>query len=100
MVRMGAAQELSCFTWVSPDYFRAMAIPLIAGRSFNLRDTVSSPHVAVVNQMFVRKFSGGVNPVGKTLVALTEPMYPSTVSKLSASFPTPDTPTCATLLRQ
>jgi putative ABC transport system permease protein len=54
------------FNQVSPGYFRTMGTRLMAGREFNDRDTLSSPKVAIVNEMFARKFFGGANPVGRT----------------------------------
>jgi predicted permease len=70
-------QDSSKFTWVSPAYFQTMGIPLLAGRDFNDRDTTSSQHVAIVNQTFVRKFLGGLNPLGQTFVTRAEPNYPA-----------------------
>jgi predicted permease len=43
-----------------------MGTRLLAGREFNERDTLSSPKVAIVNEVFARKFFGGANPVGRT----------------------------------
>src|SRR5207247_14342 len=54
------------FNRVGPGYFRTMGTPLIAGRDFNDRDTLSSPKVVIVNEEFARKFFGGANPVGRT----------------------------------
>jgi putative ABC transport system permease protein len=50
---------------ISPGYFRTMRTPLLAGRDFNDRDTLSSPGVAIVNQSFARKYMGG-DAVGKS----------------------------------
>jgi putative ABC transport system permease protein len=54
------------FNQIGPGYFSTMGTRLLAGRDFNDRDTVSSPKVAMVNEMFARKFFGGANPVGRT----------------------------------
>jgi putative ABC transport system permease protein len=54
------------FNRASPGYFRTMRTHLTAGREFNDRDTLSSPKVAIVNEMFARKFFAGANPVGRT----------------------------------
>jgi putative ABC transport system permease protein len=54
-------------TWtyfVSPDFFRTLGIPLIAGRTFRDDDTVGRPLVAVVNQEFVRSHGIESNPIG------------------------------------
>jgi hypothetical protein len=39
---------------VSPDYFRAMQIPLLAGRYFSEQDTESSGRVMIINDSFAR----------------------------------------------
>jgi putative ABC transport system permease protein len=44
---------------VGPDYFAALGIPVVAGRSFTERDRDRSRPVAIVNQTFVRRFLGG-----------------------------------------
>ncbi len=53
---------------VSPDYFRAMQLPLRRGRSFAERDTKDAPLVAIVNESFVRSFFAGEDPIGKRIV--------------------------------
>jgi putative ABC transport system permease protein len=49
----------------SAEYFRAMGIPLLAGRSFDTRDTATSSPVVVVDETLVRRFFSGRNPIGK-----------------------------------
>lgn len=46
-------------------YFKAMHIPLLAGRSFESRDSKDSAPVVIVNDAFVRKFFDGRNPLGE-----------------------------------
>jgi predicted permease len=62
----GASGKQGWFNRAGPNYFRIMGTRLVAGREFNERDTLSSPKVAIVNEMFARKFFGGANPVGRT----------------------------------
>jgi putative ABC transport system permease protein len=50
------------------DYFRAMRIPLLAGRNFSLRDTATSPTVVIVNEEFAHKFFRDQNPIGQRIV--------------------------------
>jgi predicted permease len=51
---------------ISPGYFQAMEIPILAGRDFNEDDSAESPKVVIVNQVFVRKFlSGSINAIGQ-----------------------------------
>jgi putative ABC transport system permease protein len=48
---------------ISPEYFRTMAMPLIAGRDFEADDTLSSPRAAIVDQMFVSNILRGRDPL-------------------------------------
>jgi putative ABC transport system permease protein len=41
---------------VTPGYFKTMGIPLLEGRDFDARDTAQSPAVAIVDEVFVRRF--------------------------------------------
>jgi predicted permease len=86
-VRVGSAEGSSQFTWVSPGYFQTMAIPLMTGRDFAETDTADSQRVAIVNQMFVRQFLHGVNPIGQTVRTMPEPDYPSTVFEIVGTIP-------------
>ncbi len=52
------------FHSASPDYFRTMGIPLLAGREFSERDNEAGPKVAIVNQAFVRRYFAQRNPIG------------------------------------
>jgi putative ABC transport system permease protein len=60
------------FNFVSPQYFKTMGTPLLAGRDFDNRDTATSPKVAIVNQEFLRQFAGGASLIGKTIVQKAE----------------------------
>jgi putative ABC transport system permease protein len=51
----------------TPDYFRAMGIPLLKGRGFSESDLSSSLNVAVVNQALARTAFPGQDPIGKQL---------------------------------
>jgi predicted permease len=50
---------------VSGDYFRAMGIPLLGGRTFSDGDTPLSPLVAVLNQSMTKQFWPHEDPIGK-----------------------------------
>jgi hypothetical protein len=60
-------QILSGAVYVTPGYFAALQIPLLAGRTFNDSDQRDTQHVAIVNRTFMREFFGGANPVGQSL---------------------------------
>ena len=61
---------------VSADYFRVLSIPLRAGRSFDGRDTVAKPRVAVVNQAFVKTYFQDAAVVGRTFTFERAPNAP------------------------
>jgi macrolide transport system ATP-binding/permease protein len=53
--------------YVTPTYFAALRIPLLAGRTFTDSDTRNAQLVAMVNRAFVREYFGGNSPVGQAL---------------------------------
>jgi putative ABC transport system permease protein len=50
---------------VTPDYFRAMGIPLRAGRYFTENDNADAPRVLLLNEALARKLFPGEDAVGK-----------------------------------
>ncbi len=52
---------------ISPGYFAAMGIPLLAGRAFTEADQAGAPGVVIVNQYLARQLFGERNPVGLPL---------------------------------
>jgi len=54
-------------TYVSPDYFKTLDIPLSSGRDFNSQDTLGSPQVAIINEKMGQYFFPGQNPIGKRI---------------------------------
>ncbi len=52
----------------TPDWFRAMGIPLKAGRAFDARDLAPDRRVAIINEAMVRACFPDGNPLGRTLV--------------------------------
>ena len=53
--------------FVSEDYFRTLAIPIVAGRAFDERDRARSPTVAIVSQAVARQLWPDMNPIGQQL---------------------------------
>jgi putative ABC transport system permease protein len=52
---------------VSPDYFRAMGIPLRLGRTFTERDSAESPRVVILSEALARELFANEDPIGKQL---------------------------------
>ena len=57
----------SSFNAIGSGYFRAIGVPLLAGREFTDADNAGAPKVAIVNETFARRFGLGANPVGKRM---------------------------------
>jgi putative ABC transport system permease protein len=53
---------------IGGDYFRAMGIPLVAGRTFTASDTGTAPKVVIVSHSLARGVWGNRNPVGDQFV--------------------------------
>ena len=52
---------------VSPDYFRAMSIPLQRGRFFDAHDSPDSPPVIVISRRLADQYWPGEDPTGKRI---------------------------------
>lgn len=51
-------------SWVAPQYFEAMRIPLLAGRDFNSGDEATAK-VAIISKAAARYYFGERNPIGR-----------------------------------
>ena len=49
----------------TPHYFETIGTSVVRGRAFSTSDTQSTPHVAVVDETFARRFFGDANPIGQ-----------------------------------
>jgi putative ABC transport system permease protein len=52
-------------TVVTPNYFRTMGIPLLAGRDFNDADAKDSPNVTIIDERLAREYWPNESPIGK-----------------------------------
>jgi putative ABC transport system permease protein len=55
------------FSSITPDYFRALGIPVLRGRAFDSHDTATAPQVVILNQAAARRYFGAADPVGQTI---------------------------------
>ena len=52
---------------VGPEYFRALGIPITAGRAFTAGDGDGAPRVTIVNQVLAGRLFPGEDPIGRTI---------------------------------
>ena len=53
----------------SPDYFRAMRIPLLRGRVIDRRDGPDAELVVLIAESLARRYFGGLDPIGRRVKA-------------------------------
>src|ERR1700675_2645292 len=59
--------------WATPGYLETMGIPLLRGRDLRWTDVKSAPHVALVNDAFVRRFVRQGDPIGRRISEVLGP---------------------------
>jgi predicted permease len=64
--------QVEC-TYISPDFFRAMGIPMRAGRNFTDQDDEKAPWVVIINQALARRYFPGEDPLGKRILFGSSP---------------------------
>jgi predicted permease len=62
---LDAGDRSAFFIATSPDYFRALGTPLLAGRSFDDRDAAAAPKVVVVSEYLARRLFPAGDAVGR-----------------------------------
>jgi putative ABC transport system permease protein len=58
-------KPLAEVNYISPDFFRALATPVLAGRDFTEHDNENAPRVIIINEAFARRHFAGENPLGQ-----------------------------------
>jgi predicted permease len=61
------ASRTASYVSISPDYFRVMGIPLLAGRFFNQQDISSAPRVSIISAAMARLYFPNQDPLGKQI---------------------------------
>jgi predicted permease len=77
------AKAVPYMTWISPNYFATLGVPIVAGRDFTPKDNREvkhspqpedwAPTVVIINEKFARRFFAGQNPIGRHLGFGTDP---------------------------
>jgi predicted permease len=55
------------FQGISPDYFRALGVPLLRGRALAESDKIEAPKVALINEAMAKRYFPNEDPIGKHL---------------------------------
>lgn len=63
----GATGGLVAWRWVTPDYFRALGIPMLQGRGFSDDEPASSEHFVVLSKALAVRLFPGKDAVGQKL---------------------------------
>jgi putative ABC transport system permease protein len=52
---------------ITPDYFKALRVPLVSGRYFDDRDNADAPKSVIVNEALAKKWFPNQDPIGKRI---------------------------------
>jgi putative ABC transport system permease protein len=63
----GVRAPQALFTVTTPDYFRAMRVPVVRGRDFSGSDTRTAPFVAIINESLARASFPNQDPIGRRI---------------------------------
>ena len=63
----------SAGSFVGPDYFSTIGIPILAGRAISPQDGTTSRRVCVINEAFAKHFFSGRNPIGRRVTISSVP---------------------------
>ena len=69
-----AKEEQGLVRLIEPSYFDVLGLR-VQGREFNSADTAASGPVAIVNHLFVERYFGGQNPIGRSIVVTSKLSY-------------------------
>jgi len=69
----GSARGPRGYRAITPEYFQALGVGLLAGREFTYDDTPETLPVAVVNEAFAQTYWPDDNPVGRLIRPETDP---------------------------
>jgi predicted permease len=62
--------------WVTPDYFRALEIPILQGRGFTEAERTSPDHPIIISRLLAERMFPGENPIGQSIAFKpNDPLY-------------------------
>lgn len=66
-----AGRDGADYRVIGGDYFRALGVPLLSGRTFDERDGPDAPRVVIINRRMAETYWPGENPIGGRVKALS-----------------------------
>ncbi|HEX3160420.1 MAG TPA: ABC transporter permease [Gemmatimonadaceae bacterium] len=76
----GGAEPVAPWSWVTPELFAALGVPLVEGRLFDEADDADAPPVVLVSHAWARRYFPGESAIGKRMyVGGCRECVPSTV---------------------
>ncbi len=72
-------EPISEMTIISPDYFRALEMSILRGRTFSNEDIANHPRVMIIDELAAQRFFPKQDPIGKQIddpVTIGEPNQP------------------------
>jgi putative ABC transport system permease protein len=66
-VRSAADMAMADHSGVTPDYFRAMGIPLLRGRAFEESDRLNTAPVFIINEALAKRYFPNQDPIGQRM---------------------------------
>jgi putative ABC transport system permease protein len=62
--------HLAAFSVVSPEFFRTLSVPMLAGRDFTAADDLKTLPVAIVSESLARRYFPNQNAIGKRIKSI------------------------------
>jgi putative ABC transport system permease protein len=61
------------YSLITPDFFKAIRVPVIRGREFTARDTRDAAAVVIINEAMAHRFFPGEDPIGQRVTVTIVP---------------------------
>jgi putative ABC transport system permease protein len=82
--QLGTRSPVAILNVATPDYFRAMRIPIQRGREFTDADRRGAPFVAIINESLARAAFPNQDPIGRTIQSGLDIPDPMTIVGIAA----------------
>lgn len=69
----GQPQPHAMIRFVSPDYFKAIGIPVLRGRGFTAADASQAAEVAIIDRVLAERYWPGADPIGRAIIRDSRP---------------------------